>query len=77
MLGLGIIRPSTSSYFSLMLLVRKKDENWRFCVDYQALNNVSIHDKFLKPVIEKLNGANVFTKIDIKSKYHQIQMWKK
>jgi hypothetical protein len=74
----GYVRPSTSPWGCSALFVEKKDKELHLCVDYRPLNAVTIKNKYPLPCIDilfdQLAGAQVFSKIDLRSGYHQIKI---
>ena len=73
-----MIRPSVSPWGAPVLFVRKKDGTMRLCIDYRMLNKVTIKNRYSLPRIDDLfdqmRGATMFSKIDMRSGYHQLQI---
>lgn len=79
MMESSIIQQIRSSYSSLVILVKKKHDSWWMHIDYQALNALTIKDKFhillIEGLLDELHGSTFLSKIDLRSGYHQIWMY--
>ncbi|XP_072997189.1 uncharacterized protein [Typha latifolia] len=78
LLDLGFIRPSVSPWGAPVLFVKKKDGSMRLCIDYRELNKVTVKNRYPLPRIDdlfdQLQGSQVFSKIDLRSGYHQLKI---
>ena len=74
----GFIQPSKSPYGAPVLFVKKKDGSMRMCIDYRELNRITIKNRYPLPRVEelfdRLRGAKYFSKIDLRSGYHQVRI---
>ena len=74
----GFIRPSKSPFGAPVLFVKKKDGSMRMCVDYRDLNRITVKNRYPLPrvdeLFDRLRGAKYFSKIDLRSGYHQVRI---
>ena len=74
----GFIRPSVSPWGAPVLFVKRKDGTLRLCIDYRQLNKLTVKNKYplhrIDDLFDQLKGASIFSKIDLRSGYHQFRI---
>nr|GEV92050.1 putative reverse transcriptase domain-containing protein [Tanacetum cinerariifolium] len=74
----GFIRPSSSPWGAPVLFVKKKDGSFRMCIDYRELNKLTVKNRYPLPriddLIDQLQGSSIYSKIDLRSRYHQLRV---
>nr|GEV45935.1 putative reverse transcriptase domain-containing protein [Tanacetum cinerariifolium] len=77
----GCIRPSSSPWGASVLFVKKKDGSFRMCIDYRELNKLAVKNRYPLPridnLLDQLQGLSVYSKIDLRSGYHQLRVQEK
>nr|GEY05754.1 putative reverse transcriptase domain-containing protein [Tanacetum cinerariifolium] len=75
----GFIRPSSSPWGAPVLFVKKKDGSFRMCIDYQELNKLTVKNRYpflrIDDLFNQLQGSSIYSKIDLRSGYHQLRVW--
>ncbi|GJS32462.1 putative reverse transcriptase domain-containing protein [Tanacetum coccineum] len=74
----GFIRPSSSPWGASVLFVKKKDGSFRMCIDYRELNKLTVKNRYpllrIDDLFDQLQGSSVYSKIDLRSGYHQLRV---